>query len=107
MPLTWVVREMPWGTRCQGDFWRMSGITSWLTSSLEGLSRDETELDLLVSRKEELLEKVVIRDNLVCSDHVVVKVKMLGRVKIREQQRTDLRLQKKKETLAFVQEKIQ
>lgn len=106
MPLTWVVREMQWGTRCQGDFWRMSGITSWLTSVLEGLSRDETELDLLVSRKEELLEKVVIRDNLDCSDHIVVIVKMLGRVKIRQQQRTDLRLQKKKETLASVQEKI-
>lgn len=84
----------------------MSGITSWLTSVLEGLSRDETELDLLVSRKEELLEKVVIRDNLDCSDHIVVIVKVLGRVKIRQQQRTDLRLQKKKETLASVQEKI-
>lgn len=78
---------------------------NFTVQALEGLSRDEAELDLLVSRKEEPLEEVVIRDNLGCSDHEAVTVKISGRATIREQQRTDFRLQKKKETLASVEEK--
>ena len=59
---------------------------------LEGPSRDEADLDLLVSTKEGLLGEVVIRGSLGCSDHEAVMVKIRGRRRIREQQRTDPRL---------------
>lgn len=78
------------GTRAIGEF--LEGVKhNFMAQVLEGLSRDVAELDLLVSSKEELLSKVVLGGSLGCSDHEVVVVKVRGRGRIREQQRTDSR----------------
>lgn len=59
---------------------------------LENPSKDEAEMDVLVSSKEELLGEVVVRGSLGCSDREVVVVKIQGTVGIKKQQRTDPRL---------------
>lgn len=77
---------MQWVTSCWEDSWRVSGRIT-VVQVLEGPSRD-----LLASSKEELLGEMVIRASLPCRDSEVMMVKNWGRVRIREQQRTDLRL---------------